>query len=284
MIRTRPRRRWRAMLAAAVALGAVPAVLAVVHDTPAQARDPLSFRIATFNVLGNAHTQPYAHDDNFAPDRIRAEWMADLLRQLGSPDIIGTQEAEPAQLDDIMRATGGRYEAWPGNTTPNGSRSSLLWRTDVWKAVQKDTITIPFIKYQRQQPVVKLQNLQTGRSIWVISVHNAPRDFQKQRDQALNTEIRKIKELRDTGLPVFIVGDFNEKQHAFCEVVGRTDLRTPMGGSASKSSCSPPDRLMRVDWIFGGADVAFDTFTMDRSPLKRWVNDHAIPVSSVTIP
>jgi endonuclease/exonuclease/phosphatase family metal-dependent hydrolase len=279
------RRTRRVLLAAAlVVAAAVPTSLGLARHDTAEARDPLSFRIATFNVLGNVHTQPYAHDDNFAPTRIRAEWTADLLRQLGSPDVIGTQESDAGQLADILRATGGRYDAWPGTAVPGGVEQSLLWRTDIWKATQKDTITIPFIRYQRAQPVVKLQNIQTGRSIWVMNVHNAPRDYQKQRNQALKIEIAKIKELRETGLPVFLVGDFNEKASAFCTVVGKTDLKTPMGGSATKDSCDPPSRLMRIDWIFGSSDVGFDEFVMDRSPLKRWVNDHLVPVASVTIP
>ena len=279
-------RRGRRVLLAAVlaAVTAVPASIGLARHDRAEARDPLSFRIATFNVLGNVHTEPYAHDDGFAPARIRAEWTADLLRQLGSPDVLGTQEADAGQLEDILRATGGRYDAWPGTAVPGGVQQSLLWRSDVWKATQKDTITIPFIRFQRAQPVVKLQNVQTGRSIWVMNVHNAPRDYQKQRNQALAIEIAKIKELRDTGLPVFIVGDFNEKTNAFCKIVGKTDLHTPMGGTANRHSCDPPARQMRIDWIFGGADVSFDQFSMDRSPLKRWVNDHLVPVASVTIP
>ena len=48
----------------------------------ASARDPLTFRIATFNVLGDVHTMPGAHDDGYAPARIRAEWMADVLDQI----------------------------------------------------------------------------------------------------------------------------------------------------------------------------------------------------------
>jgi endonuclease/exonuclease/phosphatase family metal-dependent hydrolase len=287
VIRRRPDARLArrgGLLAAALALAAVPALLSVGSASPAQARDPLTFRIATFNVLGDGHTAPYAHDDNFAPSRIRAEWMADVLDSLGSPDIVGMQEVDAGQLPGIMRATQGRYDVWPGTAVAGGVQQSVMWRTDTWTATVKDTIVIPFIKFQRAQPVVKLENKATGRSIWVINVHNAPRDYQSQRNQALKLEVAKIKELRKTGLPVFLVGDFNEKNNAFCKVVGQTDLTTPMGGSATKDSCDPPGRLMRIDWIFGGADIAFDDFAMNRSPLKMWTNDHLIPVASVTVP
>lgn len=275
---------WRLLVVASLAAAVSLASLGLTRHDTAEARDPMTFRIATFNVLGDVHTEPYADSDNFAPARIRAEWTVDLWRQLGSPDVIGTQEATGPQLDDLLRAGRGRYEAWPGTAVAGGVQQSLLWRTDVWRATEKDTFTIPFITYQRAQPVVKLQNLQTGRSIWVINVHNAPREYQQQRDRALKIEVAKIKQLRETGLPVFIVGDFNEKANAFCAIVGQTDLTTPMGGSATKDSCDPPDRLMRIDWIFGGADVGFDQFAMDRSPLKRWVNDHVVPVVTVTVP
>ena len=250
----------------------------------AEARQPLTFRIASFNVLGDVHTRPYTHDDSFAPSRIRAEWMADELRLIGSPDIVGMQEVESGQLTSIMRATQDRYQAWPGTAVPGGVQQSVMWRTDVWTATEKDTITIPFIRFQRAQPVVRLKNKETGREIWVINVHNAPRDYQAQRNKDVAIEVAKIQELRKTGLPVFLVGDMNEKATVFCKVLANTDLVSPLGGSATRDSCDPPPGRLRIDWIFGGADVAFDSFRMDMSPVKRWVNDHAVPVVSVTVP
>jgi len=251
----------------------------------ASARTPMTFRIATYNVLGDVHTAPYTHDDRFAPSRIRAEWMGDAFRLLGTPDIVGMQEVEKDQFQSIMRATSGHYAAWPGTQLGDtGSvQQSLIWRTSVWEATAKQTITIPFVKWQRKQPVLRLKHRATGRQIWVINVHNAPRDLQAQRNEAVKIEIAKIKELRATGLPVFFIGDMNEKKTVFCKVVGQTDLFSPLGGSATATTCNPPTG-MRVDWIFGSSDVTFDTFSMVRGPLVARSTDHHVPIGKVTIP
>jgi len=254
-------------------------------SSPASAGTPMTFRIATYNVLGDVHTAPYTHDDRFAPSRIRAEWMGDAFRLLGDVDIVGMQEVEREQFRSIMRATSGHYAAWPGTQLGDvGSvQQSLIWRSSVWEATAKQTITIPFVKWQRKQPVVRLKHRATGRQIWVINVHNAPRDMQAQRDEAVKIEIAKIKELRATGLPVFLVGDMNEKKTVFCKVVGQTDLYSPMGGSVTDGTCNPPDG-MRIDWIFGSSDVTFDTFAMVRGPLVARSTDHHVPIAKVTIP
>jgi endonuclease/exonuclease/phosphatase family metal-dependent hydrolase len=159
-----------------------------------------------------------------------------------------------------------------------------MWRTDVWEATSRQTIVIPFIRFKRAQPVVRLRNLATGREIWVINVHNAPRGYQAQRNEDVRIEIAKIKQLRESGLPVFFVGDMNEKATVFCKVVGQTDLFSPMGGNAGPGWCNPPKTLMRIDWIFGSAGVRFDTFRMYDSELKRWTTDHRIPVSKISVP
>ncbi len=277
-------RGWR--LAALTVLGLVLAVGPAnpASQQQAQAEEPFTFRLATFNVLGDVHTEPYTHDDEFAPSRIRAEWMADVLTSIGQPDIVGMQEGEAGQLASIMRATGGEYAAWPGTAVPGGVQASLMWRKDTWVATSKQTIVIPFIRFRRAQPVVRLKNLETGREIWVINVHNAPRGYQSQRNEAVRIEIAKIKQLRESGLPVFFIGDMNEKKTVFCKVVGQTDLYTPMGGSAGPGGCYPPRTRMRIDWIFGSEDVRFDTFQMNRSALKRWTTDHLIPVAKISVP
>jgi endonuclease/exonuclease/phosphatase family metal-dependent hydrolase len=255
-------------------------------STPASAGTPMTFRIATYNVLGDIHTAPYTHDDRFAPSRIRAEWMGDAFRLLSDPDIVGMQEVDKGQFESIMRATSGHYAAWPGTQLSDAGsvQQSLIWRSSVWEATAKQTISIPFVKgSQRKQPVVRLKHRATGREIWVINVHNAPRDLQAERDEDVKIEIAKIKELRATGLPVFLVGDMNEKKTVFCKVVGQTDLVSPIGGSATTTTCNPPTG-MRVDWIFGSNDVTFDTFAMVRGPLVARSTDHHVPISKVTIP
>ncbi|HQR26626.1 MAG TPA: endonuclease/exonuclease/phosphatase family protein [Nocardioides sp.] len=277
---------WKRRVGAVCAAAALGLLVAGGSSAPgARAEEPVTLRIASYNVLGDVHTAPYEHDDEFAPSRIRAEWMADVLTRMGGPDIVGLQEVQAAQLKAIMRATGDRYAAWPADKVPGGGPQSLLWDKSVWQATDKQTISIPFITGQRPQPVVRLRHLATGREIWVLNVHNAPAELQGQRNVAVSREIAKILELRATGLPVFLLGDMNEKTTVFCKVVGQTDLISPLGGSAGPSGCKPPTARMRVDWLFLSEDVTVDSFAMYQSPLKSWSTDHVtIPVAGVTLP
>ena len=235
-------------------------------------------------MLGDVHTRPGAHDDQFAPSRIRAEWAADTIRRLRA-DIVGTQELDPRQYAALSRATDGQFSSWPGMALgEQGVRSSLFWRQSVWEVRAKSYITIPFIQWRRHQPVVRLRHRATGREIWVINVHNAPRDYEAQRDEAVRIEIAKIRELRQSGLPVFFIGDMNEKAKVFCKVLGQTDLYSPLGGSHDGTTCTLPTAQMRIDWIFGSSDVDFSSYAADRAPLVTRTTDHAVVTSRVTVP
>lgn len=242
-----------------------------------------TFRLSTFNVLGDVHTRPGSHADNFAPSRIRAEWAADIIRRMRG-DVIGNQELDPRQYAALNKANDGVFGSWPGMALGEpGVRSTLWWRRSVWELRAKRHITIPFIDWQRHQPVVRLRHRATGREIWVINVHNAPRDLQAQRDAAVRIEIATIKELRKSGLPVFFIGDMNEKARVFCKVLGETDLRSPLGGSHDGTRCTLPTAPMRVDWIFGSPEARFDTYAADRSALVTRTTDHAVLLSTVTV-
>ncbi|WP_372728870.1 endonuclease/exonuclease/phosphatase family protein [Nocardioides sp.] len=246
---------------------------------------PYSFRLTTFNILGSQHSAPGGAAQRFAPGRIRTEWAANLIGAYGS-DIVGFQEIQADQLATMNRATGGRFEFWPGTSMGGrGVPQNLMWRSSVWTATFKGSITIPFMGSTRPQPVVRLQHLATGREIYVMNVHNSPRDRhgrEDERDRATEIEIAAIKELRKDGIPVFAIGDFNEHDEIFCRMTSRTDLRAANGGSNS-GGCRPP-RPMRVDWIFGSSDVVFSRFLMDTGPQVRRITDHAVLSTTVSVP
>lgn len=247
---------------------------------------PYDFTITSFNVLGSQHTAPGADAQEFAPGRIRAEWSAALLSSYGST-IVGMQELQADQLDAINRATGGRFDFWPGTALGgSGIPQSVMWDTSVWKATYEDSITVPFMGTTRPQPIVRLQNLATGRELYVLNIHNSPKDAQGregERDKATAIEIAAIKKLRqEDGIPVFIMGDFNEHAEAFCKITGQTDLEAAQGGS-NDGVCHPPSQ-MRVDWIFGSTDTAFTGFRFDTGPQVRRITDHAVLTAQVSVP
>ena len=209
----------------------------------AAAVQPFTFRISSFNVLGTQHTAPGGAAQEYAPGRIRADWAADLVAAYGA-SVVGMQEVQVDQLDAIGRATAGRFAFYPGvELGGKGVPQSLMWDTTIWTLTWKSSITIPFMDTQRPQPIVRLQNIATGREIYVMNVHNSPRDAKGrewERDRAMAIEIAAIKELRKDNLPVFVTGDFNEHAEAYCKITGATDLEAANGGTNSGGTCKPP--------------------------------------------
>jgi endonuclease/exonuclease/phosphatase family metal-dependent hydrolase len=251
----------------------------------AAAVQPYTFKISSFNVLGTQHTAPGGDAQDYAPGRIRADWAADLVAAYGA-SVVGMQEVQIDQLDAISRATGGRFAFYPGSELgAKGVPQSLMWDTTVWTLTYKTSITIPFVDTQRPQPIVRLQNIATGREIYVMNVHNSPKDAhgrEWERDRAMAIEVAAIKELRKDNLPVFVTGDFNEHAEAFCKITGGTDLEAANGGSNAGGSCRPPNP-MRVDWMFGSPDAAFSGFLMDTGAQVRRITDHAVLSATVTV-
>lgn len=272
-----------------VALQSVPSggrSLASSAEKIANRAQPFDFVLTTFNILGSQHTAPGGPAAEFAPGRLRTEWAAGLLASYGS-SVVGLQELQRDQLAALARATGGRFDFWPGTALGStGVPQSLMWDTGVWKATYTGSITVPFMGGTRPQPIARLQHLETGREVYVLNVHNSPRDRQgreDERDKAEAIEVEAVKELRKDGIPVLLVGDFNEHEEAFCTFTGRAGMQAANGGSHTGGSCRPP-RPMRVDWIFGSTDVEFSGFLMDTGPLVRRITDHAVLSSTVTVP
>ena len=148
-----------------------------------------------------------------------------------------------------------------------------------------DTVDIPFMNQTRAMPLVRLKHLETGRSVWVMNVHNAPQGRQSERDRAVDLEIDRLSEIVGKGRPVLLVGDFNERGRVFCEVTRRLGMVAPRGGSTENGRCDPPSRgKVRVDWIFGTKDASYSRYREDRSPLVKRVTDHAVLRTRVSVP
>jgi endonuclease/exonuclease/phosphatase family metal-dependent hydrolase len=139
-------------------------------------------------------------------------------------------------------------------------------------------------------PVVRLRHRETGREIYAMNVHNSPRDRQgreDERDRAEAVEIAAVNALAEDGVPIVLMGDFNEHAEVFCRVTAQTTLVAANGGSPSENAqgggCLPP-AAMRVDWIFGSRELEFDGFRIDTTPAVRRITDHAVLSATVTVP
>ena len=131
---------------------------------------------------------------------------------------------------------------------------------------------------------MKLRQVTTGREFWVMDIHNAPNGYQAKRNKATNQQLAKIRELEATGLPVFYVGDFNEKKQVFCKVLKTSGLVSPTGGKIAKDGTCVTPRYMRIDWLFGSKSAQWAGYAVAQPPLVRLSTDHHMVVADVTVP
>ncbi len=248
----------------------------------------LSFVLSSFNVLGSSHTAPGGTRASEPPGPTRIRWAASLLARHGV-DVVGFQEFQQDQQRTFLRVTRGRYDVYPGFARGGkGSQNSIAWRTDGWDLVDAGTIAIPYFDGNRwPMPVVLLENRETGLRAYFSNFHN-PASTRTQGNQArwrrlaLAREIALVNRLtRQSDYPVFLTGDLNQRESAFCSITGRTNLVAANGGSNS-GECRPPDQV-GIDWIFGSADVTFTNYRADRSALVRRTTDHPMVLSRVLI-
>jgi endonuclease/exonuclease/phosphatase family metal-dependent hydrolase len=221
--------------------------------TPAASADPVddvlpgerqrvdrTFSVATLNILGSNHTP--------RGDKRRTARTSALIRR-GGFKLIALQEVQADQLRGL-RAKPPRYRFWPNEKYgPGGLRLQIAWRHQRFDLLEAGTITTTFSYQQRPLPWVKLRDEATGRHVFVVDVHNSPREQEADRDSATRREIRLFNRLDRRG-PALILGDANERREWFCRVARRTAARAANGGSYTHDGCTPPDPSY-VDWLMG---------------------------------
>lgn len=238
-----------------------------------------AFTIASFNVLGSNHTGRGGDASGYASGTARMATASTIIERNGL-DIIGFSEIQPDQLG-VFRSRHGGYDVYPGTSLGNaGVPTNLAWRSDRFTLVSGSHLTIPFVGQRRHMPVVRLKERASGREFFVINAHNAPNSRQGERNAAVATEIAAIKRLRRTGLPVFLVGDLNEKTTVLCKVTSQTDLVAASPGG-NLDGCGG-FRGMRLDWIFG-SEVTFSRYRQDTAPPVGRVTDHAVVLARATV-
>lgn len=279
MLRTRP---VAILIVLGVAWGSALPGPVSAEDRPAErasALRPDTIRVATFNVLGSQHT---AGPGGYAPGKGRARITSRLIERK-TIDLIALQEVQADQLL-VFKHELQRYRIWPGYQLGRaGLRLQIAWRTSRFELLDTGTLVTKFDGRNRPVPWVLLRNHATQRRIYVLNLHNSPRRMERERDLATGRQIKLVRALRRTGISVLVLGDFNEREEAFCRFVGGTDLRAPNGGSVSKHRCRPPNAPLRVDWIFGRGRFRFDDYVQDRGRQVRKASDHALVRAVLTI-
>ena len=139
-------------------------------------------------------------------------------------DVVGTQEFQETTQFDYFVAKGypktwGAYY-WNPAGKARDTENAIIWRKSTMEFVKGTTFDIPYFNGNtRHVPAVLLREKSTGRTAYFLNVHNPANvrgDAAVWRAKAIQIERAKIIELRKTGRPVFLTGDFNDRQKAFC--------------------------------------------------------------------
>jgi hypothetical protein len=173
-----------------------------------------------------------------------------------------------------------------------GMRNSVAWRSDQFTLVTGSWMKVPYFHGTiLRMPLVLLQNVATGQQLYVASVHNpanARGPAAKWRKKATEIEMATVNRLRaDTGLPVYLTGDMNERDIFYCRVTAGTDMVAANGGvntgSGGLSGCSPT-RPTYIDWIMGSPETTFTNYHANRGPKVRKSTDHPMIVADAELP
>ncbi|MCW2924709.1 MAG: Type phosphodiesterase / nucleotide pyrophosphatase [Thermoleophilia bacterium] len=240
--------------------------------TPAaQPGGPASFTVASFNTLGASHTAGGTQHPGWRSGAARTPGMVDELRQ-HAVDVAGLQEFQGSQRAAFASANTGYDMSTAGD-------NSIVWKSDTFRLVQKSSLKVPYFEgKETEMPVVQLEHKATGKRAWFVNIHNPAdtADHHKQgayRAEAVRREQAYVAKLRATGLPVYLVGDFNDRSTAAKSLTA--------GGAATASA--PASARPEIDWIFGAGPVQFTGSQADHSPERAQVSDHPIVVATTQI-
>jgi len=248
-----------------------------------------TFRVASFNVLGANHTVRGGTHPGFASGSVRTEYLTRLL-DLRALDVAGLQEFQRPQFDKFMALTRGAWGVYPGNKVTNyATHNSIVWRTADWELLQARTLPIPYFGGKKvPMPYVLLRNIDSGRLVWFANFHNPASgkrrgDQSRWRAEAARMQVALANALWNTGAPLVLTGDMNERGTYFCKMTTQAPMRSASGGSFGSGPCQPPKEL-RIDWVFGSNFVQFSGYDVHRGDLVRRTSDHPMIVANVTIP
>jgi exonuclease III len=241
------------------------------------AKGDTNFVISSFNVLSSTAGIP----KGYAPGVQRIRWAADIL-DAHNVSVAGLQEVKADQLAEFKRVAGDKYGTFAGASGKKGYYdTTIVWRKDTWGLVKGGTITVPsYAGIASKVPYVRLRNKQTGQEAYFVDVHNPAntKRYHHQdgyRNEAARKEAAFVKQLvEQSGLPVFMVGDFNDVDKA-------RDIVTqgaPMVAANAQTGQHPG-----IDWIFGSKGVRFSKFSRTRDGLIQKTTDHPVVFSQAHI-
>lgn len=239
-------------------------------------------RVASFNVLGDSHTQPGGENPGMASGAVRIRRALQILEQ-HHVDIAGLQEFQRPQARAFAATA---REAWGTFNARTTTANTIVWRTATWQLVEGRLVSVPYFYGHREpMPLVLLRHRASGQLLWVFDVHNpasTPRygDQERWRDAATAIELRTVRAVTSgSDVPLVFTGDFNERYEAYCRL-SRSHVLTAAPGNSGGCDRPPWDG---IDWIFGSPSVYFSDWRVDRGALVQSTTDHPFVMATVEI-
>jgi endonuclease/exonuclease/phosphatase family metal-dependent hydrolase len=238
--------------------------------------------VASFNVLGASHTRSGGRFGTAAARMPRELQVINNYRA----DVVGLQELQDEQKAQLLQLSGTTFGIFhvdadgPTGPKPGDTDNSIIWRNSTMELVDSYTFQVPYFGGNlRRMPAVLLRQKATGRTAWFLNTHN-PADVQgpaqKWRNQAVAIERQEIIKLRAQGRPVFLTGDFNDRQEAFCPLTANKLSISP--NSIPATGCAYPSPSS-IDWIFAAGQARFSYFARDTYPQRVNISDHPFVVT-----
>lgn len=154
-------------------------------------------RVVSFNMLFN---HPWS-EETLEPSNRWEERLPRIVDYLCliQPDLIGTQELQPDQIDDLMERIGGEYEVVRG-------QSSIFYKRERLCLLGKSEWQSPGPK-PKAVLVGYFWDRRTGREIAMLNTHLSFGDVEARHCQALF--LAHLAERVGQSEPVVVTGDFN---------------------------------------------------------------------------
>lgn len=261
-------------------------LLPVKSTLPPVEQDP-GFMVAAFNVLGASHTAA-SKKSKYPSYSVRTPKQVAFLAKY-KLDVIGLQEFQKKNRTAFLAAAKDTYSAFPSPTEdPKAdSENSIIWRNSTMEFVSGTTLDVPYFEGRiRKMPVVELRQRSTGLTAYFINVHNPASvkpygNQSKWRAKAIAIERAKVIELRKTGKAVFLTGDLNDREKAYCPL-SAGGLMYSANTVPSTGACKMPKRAS-IDWVLVSGGT-FSSYLQDWSGKDQKLTDHPIITSRAHLP
>ena len=266
--------------------------LLVVFVIVFQATQAQSIKIITYNVRLNVASD----GENAWPER-----KSFFLNQLKfyEPDIFGTQEGLPEQVQDIDQGLPDYTYIGQGREGKSkGEHTALFYKKDrfklldhhtFWLSETPDTVSMGWdAAYLRICTYGHFQDKESKTTFWVFNTH-LDNQGEKARGEAIQLIIRKVDQINTNHEPVILMGDFNSlpnsdvvhltKQHfTSIEDLSLVEPFGPSGTFNNFDFCQSVTK--KIDYIFVQNPVKWQVLkyaVLSDSKDCRYPSDH-LPV------